>query len=68
MDKRVDPDAADNAGNTAGHHAVMAGHAHSFNCFLQHDGSIYVINHRGDDVMATAKKSGHPILMEKASK
>ena len=52
--------------NTPSHLATEHGHAKCFNCLLQHNADLRATNARGDSPMDSAKKSGHPILMEKA--
>ncbi|CAH1786174.1 unnamed protein product [Owenia fusiformis] len=67
-EKSVDPNIKDMYGCTAGHYAAEAGKADCFNCYLQHDGSLDIENNKGDTPMASAKRGGHPLLMEKAIK
>ena len=52
-------------GNTPGHYASEGGFPNCLNCFLQHDGEIDIQNIKGDTPLDTAKKFGHPLLMEK---
>ncbi|RUS74753.1 hypothetical protein EGW08_017482 [Elysia chlorotica] len=57
-----------NYGNTPIHFAAEGGKADCFNCCLQHDADLTVRNLNGDSPLDTAKKNGHPLLMEKAVK
>lgn len=52
-------------GNTPGHYAGEGGFPACLNCFLQHDGEIDIQNIKGDSPLDTAKKFGHPLLMQK---
>ena len=52
-------------GNTPGHYASEGGKPECLNCFLQHDGEIDIQNIKGDSPLDTARKFGHPLLMEK---
>ena len=52
-------------GNSPGHYAAEGGRPECLNCFLQHDGEIDVQNIKGDTPLDTARKFGHPLLMEK---
>ena len=53
-------------GNTPAHYAAEGGKAECFNCCLQHEADLKVINIKRDTPLDTAKKNGHPLLMEKA--
>ena len=53
-------------GNTPIHYAAEGGKADCFNCCLQHDAGLTICNVKGDNPLDTAKKNGHPLLMEKA--
>jgi len=55
-------------GNTPGHYASEGGHPSCLNCFLQHDGEVDILNIKGDTPLETARKFGHPLLMEKGGK
>ena len=55
-------------GNTPGHYASEGGKPECLNCFLQHDGEIDIQNIKGDTPLDTARKFGHPLLMEKGGK
>ena len=52
-------------GNSPGHYASEGGYPKCLNCFLQHDGEIDIQNIKGDTPLDTARKFGHPLLMEK---
>ena len=55
-------------GNTPAHLAATGGHAECFNCCLQHNGRLDVVNDREETPMACARRSGHPQRMSKAGK
>lgn len=55
-------------GNTPGHYASEGGYPNCLNCFLQHDGEIDILNIKGDSPLDTARKFGHPLIMEKGGK
>ena len=54
-------------GNTPAHFATEAGKANCFNCLLQHVADMDAVNDREETPLNTAKKAGHPLLIEKAS-
>ena len=54
--------------NTPLHYAALGGHAESFNCVLQHDGDLTIENSKNDTPLDSARKAGHPLLIEKAGK
>ena len=55
-------------GDSPLHLAGQGGSAEAFNCLLQHNARLDVVNLRGDSPTDTAKRHGHPLLMQKASK
>ncbi|ESO86937.1 hypothetical protein LOTGIDRAFT_128109, partial [Lottia gigantea] len=57
---------AKNHGNTVGHYASEGGKADCLNCYLQHGGRLDIENNNGDTPLDTAKRSGHPLLMQQA--
>ncbi|GFO43631.1 ankyrin repeat domain-containing protein 42-like [Plakobranchus ocellatus] len=62
------PSPACHYGNTPIHYAAEGGKADCFNCCLQHDADLTIRNIKGDSPLDTAKKNGHPLLMERAIK
>ena len=54
--------------NTPLHLAGEAGKAKCFNCLLQHDSDLEAENVNGDTAFICAKKAGHKLATEKASK
>lgn len=53
-------------GNTPGHYASDSGKPECLNCYIHHEGEIDSQNIKGDTPLDSAKKSGHPLLMEKS--
>ena len=53
-------------GNTPAHYAAQAGKGKSFNCLLYHGADVNVKNQMGENVFETARRHGHPLLIEKA--
>lgn len=51
---------------TPAHYATEAGKAKAFNCLLQHNCDLEANNIRRETPLDSAKKAGHPLLMEKA--
>lgn len=48
------------------HLAAAKGHTHCVNCLIQHGANTSILNSRGDDVIAVAKRHGHPVAVKKA--
>lgn len=55
-------------GNTPGHYASEGGHPECLSCYLYHEGDIENQNIKGETPLDSARKAGHPLLMQKASK
>ena len=54
-------------GDSPLHLSAQGGSALAFNCLLQHGARLDVVNLHGDRPEDTAKKFGHPLLMQRAS-
>ena len=53
-------------GNTAGHCAAEKGHAECFNCYVQHNGSLDVLNDRNETPVQSGRRFGAPVKLQKA--
>jgi len=53
-------------GNTVGHCAAEKGHAECFNCYVQHNGSLSVLNEKNETPIQSGRRHGAPVKLEKA--
>lgn len=53
-------------GNTAGHCAAEKGHAECFNCYVQHHGSLTILNDRNETAVQSGRRFGAPVKLQKA--
>ena len=53
-------------GNTVAHSAAAGGKGECFNCAVRHNANLTITNAVEETPLETAKKAGHPILMDKA--
>lgn len=64
---RVNPNAKDSQENTPSHYATEKGNAECYSCLLRHGADPEVINGMNENCSQTARRYGHPVLMEKAA-